>query len=374
MENKTYDELEDLGIHELRTLARSVGVKSPTSKKRQILIDEIKKIRSGQAKPQFNRHFGRPVKNHGNQDTLISKYIAMGDEELESKFEISDNDNFGKIRFEQNLKDFDGEACLKLIDVMGYVRRTQKNDYYFLNYKKISQKIYIVIDEEDIEKYNVMEGDILVGYAFLNPKTNFAKLKSIIAINGINPQENVYNKDKEYVLPQTVIDDNGFKLGQSQLVCTKNRDSAINFINEKVNSLKIANAKFVALGVDISIETKLKFDRIQNLVQVTSMNEEVALFSKDTIIDAINVINSLYYHGYNVVLFIPNMFHIYDILDEAYGSDGKHAEEVVLLIKKLLSQCKASADSSITIYGMYYDEQIPEYTNELKFVDKIINS
>ncbi len=374
MENKTYDELEELGIHELRTLARSVGVKSPTSKKRQVLIDEIKQIKSGQVKPQFNTHFGRPVKNHGNQDNLISKYITMGDEELESKFETADDDNFGKIKFEQNLKDFDGEACSKLIDVMGYVRKTQKNGYYFLNYKKIAQKIYIVIEEEDIEKYNILEGDIITGYASLNPKTNFAKLKSVIAVNGNNPLENVYDKDKDYILPQTVIDENGFKLGQSKLVCVQNRDDSINFINEKSNSLKINNAKFVALGVDISIETKLKFDRIQNLIQVTSMNEEAALFSKDTIIDAINVVNSLYYHGYNVVLFVPNLFHIYDILDEAYAGNGKHSEEVIMLIKKLLSQCKASNDSSITIYGMYYNEQIPEYTNELKFVDKIINS
>ena len=59
----------------------------------------------------------------------------MGDEELESKLETSNNASFGEIKYEQNLKDFDGEACLKLIDVKGYVRKTQKNGYYFLNYK-----------------------------------------------------------------------------------------------------------------------------------------------------------------------------------------------------------------------------------------------
>ncbi len=374
MENTTYDELEELGIHELRTLARSVGVKSPTSKKRQVLIDEIRQIKSGQAKPQFNKRFGRPVKNHGSQDALFSKLIAMGDEELESKLETSNNASFGEIKYEQNLKDFDGEACLKLIDVKGYVRKTQKNGYYFLNYKKISKKVYIIITEEFIEKYNLIEGDIIEGYAYLNSKTNFAKLKSIITLNGTNPADNIYNEEKDFVLPEKVIDIHDFKLGQSQLICTQNRDSSINLINEKVNSLKIDNVKYVALGVDISIETKLKLDKISNLIQVTSMNEETSSFSKDTLIDAINVINSLYYHGYNVVLFILNSLHIYDILDDVYGNNGKHNENVIMTIKKLFSQCKASNDSSVTIYGMYYNEQIPEYTNELKFVEKIINS
>ena len=181
--------------------------------------------------------------------------------------------------------------------------------------------------------------------------------------------------DRDFVLPQNVIDSNGLKLGQSTLSCTQNRDFSISFIQDKVKSLKIDNVKYVVLGLDISIETKLKLDKIPNLIQVISMNDEVASFSKETLLDSLNLVNSLYCHGYNVVLFVLNTLHIFDILDTAFNIKNKaHNESIEYLVKRTLSQCKASENSSITVYGLYYSDQIHDYENEIKTLEKIINS
>lgn len=55
----TKNELEIMGVYELRRLARNFGVVSPTSKKKAQLIEEIEKIKRGEIKPKFSKK-GRP--------------------------------------------------------------------------------------------------------------------------------------------------------------------------------------------------------------------------------------------------------------------------------------------------------------------------
>ena len=47
MDEKISD-LQQLRIHELRDLARKMGVNAPTSKKKEVLIEEIVKIMNGE--------------------------------------------------------------------------------------------------------------------------------------------------------------------------------------------------------------------------------------------------------------------------------------------------------------------------------------
>ena len=56
-------ELDKINIYILRTVAREVGVKSPTSLTKQALIEEILQIQSGIKKPCTPSKRGRPVKN-----------------------------------------------------------------------------------------------------------------------------------------------------------------------------------------------------------------------------------------------------------------------------------------------------------------------
>lgn len=62
----TEQELNDLSIFALRELARSTGVHSPTSKRKDELIKGILDITEGRVKPQATTSKqGRPPKNHG---------------------------------------------------------------------------------------------------------------------------------------------------------------------------------------------------------------------------------------------------------------------------------------------------------------------
>lgn len=89
--NKIYkynmDNFENYTIYELRNYARQVGVKSPTTKKRQDLLCEIEKINKGEIIPLTNNKKGRPCKNVNKSvlsDSGFKRVVCVDEEELKS--------------------------------------------------------------------------------------------------------------------------------------------------------------------------------------------------------------------------------------------------------------------------------------------------
>lgn len=81
MENKITD-LEQLRIHELRDLARKMGVQAPTVLKKEEIIEEIKKIMNGEVEP-FARYSkkGRPARDNSDNFDVVD-FILPKPEEL----------------------------------------------------------------------------------------------------------------------------------------------------------------------------------------------------------------------------------------------------------------------------------------------------
>ena len=71
MKDVTREYLDNMGIHEIRTFAREVGVPHPTSLKKQEMIDCILDIRDGKAEPQKVKKAGRPPKSGVSAPTII---------------------------------------------------------------------------------------------------------------------------------------------------------------------------------------------------------------------------------------------------------------------------------------------------------------
>ena len=67
----TIEKLQSMSIYELRTLARSIGVKSPTTLRKQDLILQIINLQEGKSTAQYSKR-GRPphVKNCVNYDLI----------------------------------------------------------------------------------------------------------------------------------------------------------------------------------------------------------------------------------------------------------------------------------------------------------------
>ena len=91
--DKTTD-LEQLRIHELRDLARKMGVQAPTVLKKEEIIEEIMKIMNGETEP-FTRHNkkGRPARNGADSfnvvDFILPKPEDMHDVEETSEYNLA---------------------------------------------------------------------------------------------------------------------------------------------------------------------------------------------------------------------------------------------------------------------------------------------
>lgn len=357
------DQIEKLGIYELRSLARSMGVQSPTSKKREDLISAIKDIQSGKLKPKFN-NYGRPVKKLSSQDELLSKLIINGDKELESKIKQQQEDDSDYIVFQQNFDKDDNPLNYNLIKIKGFVRKTEKGSYYALNCLKLSVKTYVIIEEAQVNKYNLIEGDLIEGSAYMHQSKGYAKLNNIQFINGEEKERNVYNFEQDLVIPQRVLD-NSFLQGRCKIDVVDDLDNSIEYVKSKSKEFATKGCNCVVLGLEISIETKLKLDRIENITEIVSLIDDESYFSYEKIIDTMNHINSMFYHNKNVVLFVLDAMSLYRVLDSVFkSSPNLHAEQVKHTIRKLMGSAKASSTSSISNIFLFYDYQKNQYLNE----------
>ena len=367
MNNYNLDEqISQLGIHELRTLAREFGVKSPTTKKRNELILAIKAINKKEVEPEFNNKFGRPVKKHSNQSDLVVQMLVSGDDELESKIrESRPKSDFREIVFSRPIDANDLLRHREII-VRGILRKTKKGSYYFLDLAKICEQVYIIVDSNMVAEHNLIAGDIIEGLGLYDERQGLATLRYIQRINGVDAELNTVCDD-ELIIPNKVLEAPDFMCGQSKLVAVDGIKDAILYIKERAEAFYDQGIKCIVVGMEISIETLLKLDKIKGVFPIVSTYEDFATFSKEKLLDSQNHAMSLFKHNKNVVVFVLDILQFYDTLDVACRGD---AEEVGYLIRKTMLQCKASESASISVYGLYNKEQEQDYKGEIQALIK----
>ena len=149
-------------------------------------------------------------------------------------------------------------------------------------------------------------------------------------------------------------------------------NEAIDFISNKTNELSQKGYNCVLLGLDVSIQTKLKLNNINNITQIVTLVSDSATFGKDNLFDAINHINCLQKREEKVVVFVLDILGLYHILDVVYKSEfNVHNEEVENTIKKLISLCKVTNKSSVSMCGITFDYQQNDCNNEIKTLNRL---
>ena len=373
--NLINEEMEKLGIYELRALARKVGVSSPTTKKRDELISAIKDIKAGRSQPNLNNKYGRPVKQLASQDDLLAKLIINGDSELEEKINSSTSTDSSYIKFEQDMPKSELPLNYNLISINGILRKTEKGAFYLLNYLTLSKKTYVLVDEQFVLQYNLMEGDLISGTAYLNSDKTYAKINTVDLINGV--KFDVCNEpvERELIIPYKEIENDSIKFGQCKFKEVKDTDEGIEYINSKIENFNKQNIKCVVVALEISIETKLKLDKINNATLIVSTLEDTATFSYEKLCDSLKHSLSLFERNQNVVVFVLNVLNIFHILDVAFQNNLiGHCEKTEHMIRKIFAQTRASESSSVTLYALYYSNQKEFYKNEINDVLRIVQN
>ncbi|MBQ9103910.1 MAG: transcription termination factor Rho [Clostridia bacterium] len=160
----TVDILEPLHLSILRELGRFIGVKSPASKVKEVLIEEILAIQSGKMEPAERNKKGAPTK--------LAVDLSMFFEENEEDF--IEEPNSGKIIF----ADEEGEERV----IEGILE--PHSNYAFLRTKGYeSSEKDVFVSGPIIRKYNLKKGDLVKGKAKAVREEGYPALQTVITVN-----------------------------------------------------------------------------------------------------------------------------------------------------------------------------------------------
>ncbi len=182
---KTDLNIDELGVYELRELARKLGVKSPTTKKIGQLKEEIKLIQSGQMKGVNTNKIGRPPKSLTRQAGDISAFFIPHDISAlihEESKDLSDEElNLKKLIFKTNVQSFDEEDFAN-----GYLRKTDANHFYFWSQSRncFKKDLLVYVTDAFADEYALRVGDFVQTKIEKYEENNYAIANKIIRVNG----------------------------------------------------------------------------------------------------------------------------------------------------------------------------------------------
>ena len=232
----TRDYLDNMGIHEIRTFAREVGVPHPTSLKKQEMIDCILDIRDGKAEPQTARKAGRPPKTGAvsfvpvqeapaekaekkeerKAPTGYRTYIPQqrkpmdnrrrfgdwrGGDQGESKYSDAQGDRFDKKAVSSTETFSEGEDKGSLIgcEIRSGILEILPDGYGFLranNFRNSSKDSYV--PTQKIKRSGLRPGDYVTAYCRTTAEGKPPAVEAIIEVN---------HKSVEYAISRPKFDD-----------------------------------------------------------------------------------------------------------------------------------------------------------------------
>ena len=195
---------ENMGIYDLRNYARVMGVHSPTILKRAELIERINEIINGKTPDVKKTNKGRPPRHKAGAEFVLDFVLPdnLFETQKESRYAniLSDKDktSLKSVLSESNSISFDN------ILFKGFFKY-QNEDYGFVCLKGYITKYYkenAVVLSETFNKYNLKDGDYLVGVAKYILEKNVLLITEVNYINDIEVNSQTDRLNYENMMPQ----------------------------------------------------------------------------------------------------------------------------------------------------------------------------
>ena len=379
-ENTTFDAKKEiilsLGVYELRGLARVLGVKSPTTKKREELISLILEIVGNNDElniPNLAKR-GRPFKALSSVQNILD-VISTGNES-EEVLTQSFSSYEDLIAFNQEMPLITMQSS-DIFPCTGVLRKGKTFGYFVDSSKQ--RLVYVAKDQ--VTKYGLETGDFVDCAVFEINNGTKCFVKKINKINGVVAEE--YNpssfRDFNQVLPNAI--DIGNKIvsnGGRNVLILKNPL----FMNVYLDNLisNFSDSKVVFLGINICYEDKMFVTKNRDIFAFTSDYSSRITDGYDRIIDAINFVERMSDLNENVLFLVHDFAGVLTSLDTYFANDEcqslyGHKEKSIIIAKKLISLAKAKSNGKnvTNIVVCYESDTDNEFIkNELIKISNVI--
>lgn len=368
MEKINVEKLQELGIFEIRNIAREVGVYSPTLLRKEELIEKIIRIINGVDKPYVKKtKQGRPPKSINSINQIMDVIVPT---KIFENNKTTNNCYFNDLNESIN------------VNVMGtnetYFKSliyVYNNGEYALAFIKnyIEEKESVVfINNTQVEFYKLKSGDEITGKHLFIDNDKPLILKEIYSINGVSFTENFSRNENFNCLPalfpkekiklgiykdnEQIYEDidlfNPLAKGQRTILLNKN-DNYLNY--QILNRLSTSNNNLsgLAILIDEVPENYFELLNIKDRIEILSNNYSKSENLKLEIEVKIQKLLRQVENGEDVVLFINDVFKFTSYLTNLYILEKNTVETAKVLaeeyVKKILLLGKFTGSGSLTL-------------------------
>jgi len=335
-----------LGVYELRGLARVLGVKSPTTKKREELISLILEIIENNEDFTFpnNAKRGRPFKTLSSVQNILD-VIATGSES-EEVFTQSFSTYEDLTVFDQEMPVITMQSS-DIFPCTGVLRKGKTFGYFVDS----SKQRLVYISQDQIAKYELETGDFLDCAVFEINNGTKCFVKKINRINGVIAEEYrpLIYRDYVQTLPTSIEIENKIVSNGGRNVLILKNPLFMNAYLENLLSY-FSKSKVVFLGINICYEDKLFVTKNRNIFSFTSDYSSRISDGYDRIIDAINFVGRMSETNEDVFFLVNDFASVLNCLDAYFQNDERqsiygHKEKTIIIAKKLISLAKAKSNN-----------------------------
>ena len=312
-------EVKKLGIFELRGLAREVGVPSPTTKKREELIENIlERINKGQLDEVVVTKKGRPFKKLAVVDNLLNS-MTMQDKFSNQTKLVSFEDI---LSFAQVMPVISNVAN-QIGQFNGIIRKNASSDIFMFYDFETAQAIFL---PNELEFVSLIQNGDDVECKAKKINNNQYIATEITSINGMKPGE---YKASHIDLGEQIISSASLNFADKNVFVGRRNLSIVkeNFY-ENENFDKLASKavkegyKIVYLSLNSSIEDQIKLRSCQGKVLSTKFDDQ-CVQSLNKALDCISLCENLVSHGEKVLLIIPDIINVVRALDYCFIDQAK---------------------------------------------------
>ena len=366
MKNDILDEysMRQASIYELRNLAREVGVISPTTLKKEDLINKMLRILSGEEKPEMPKSKqGRPPKQliKAEKEFLNKKEV---EEDIfdEFKYPLKDygDKEIGVLSSNRNYEDeviYDAFAY-SLEEKTGYFHVMEDGFSFIFEQGRVSNvNSAILVSKNIADKFKLSDGD-LVKCECKNIATNNTRfLTEVLEINGCKnftkPKKLVdFNKFFVPKEKELVFDKGNNKIykGTRNIFVGQTKDDVINFVNQVDEDIKLKNAYVLRLGLEILPEDVCRFNNSNNKECFYTEIGDSTKQNVFTIELFLQRIKCLAEQGINVIAFVEDLVKVVKFKNFLEGYSIKDIKGKSLdLLNQILISSRNFENNSITV-------------------------
>lgn len=345
------NQLNSLGVHDLRNIARMWGVPCPTMKLKSELVDGIMKIMTGEASFETHKKVaGRPTKNsiitNGYKEELMPPNIEniARERKREQQYELGRFINFAQTT--------DIKTASIVENKQGYLL-SRENNYYLID-EKNDEVVYV--PNLLAVQYGLEIGDRVKATSVSADRKIFTA-RNIVSINNksfsdnkrvLDSFKNIVENKKPFKV-STFVESGRFfiKDDYNYHFITKNKENIEKF---KENGFSVS-----VLAVGLPADAILTINQCVECTQFISFFENEPLYSYEASINAINNTIVRARGGEKVLLVVLNIENIIAELDLYFISKGEqktqnHCYGTLKLFRQLmgLNRCLGNG-GSVTI-------------------------